>query len=245
MRRELWLDKRLSEKQCKPYDYYIDVYFEKVIGVFDNIERESDEAANRHFEELGEYFSPEETDMDFFVDSAFNKGLEHFETVSLVQYNVKLMWFSTMYQFWEQQVRFYLYREGGYSLLGNSKDGKEVSFKSFCTSIKLIKEEFLKFGHDIKEMNCWNDIDELRLLANVIKHGDGGAATQLMNKRADFFYDEFLGGNTFDLYGTALNEKTLIVEEKQLILYKEALQSFWKELYEQINFKTHEKFDLF
>lgn len=229
MERKLSIDSRYSESQCKPYDYFIDVYLKKVVGIFNDIEKESNEAANHHFQFLGEHLSPEYADLDYLMDASFNKGLEYFEMVSLVKYNVKLMWFSTMYQFWEQQVRVYLYKEGGYRLNSNSE---EVAFKNYCTTIGAIKKEFLKYRYDIEQMDCWEELDELRLLANVIKHGDGGAATHLKEKRPDFFYNEILEENTFDHYGTSLNEKTLKINGKQLMVYKEALQSFWKELYQ-------------
>ena len=54
------------------------------------------------------------------------------------------------------------------------KKNNEITFKNFCTrGIDEIKEEFLEFNYNLETLTIWSDIDELRLLANVIKHGDG------------------------------------------------------------------------
>lgn len=231
MKKRLWLDNRYVEIQCKPYDYLVQVYQTKFANLFDDLENESDKVANEYFECLGQQYSPDEVDMDYLVDASFNKGLEHFEMTRLAEYNMTLMWFATMYQFWEQQVRHYLYLEGGYRMQSENP----IAFKNFCNNIHNIKKEFLKYEYEIEKLACWKDINELRLLANVIKHGEGSASEELKKLRPDFFYDEFLDANVFDLYGTSLNEKTLVLNEKQLLIYKGALQAFWSELLEIIN----------
>ncbi|MED4551905.1 hypothetical protein P9305_04170 [Lysinibacillus capsici] len=239
---QLYLYKQLRERFQRPYDYYADVYFNKVAVVFSNLEEEADKIARSHYEELGQYFNPEIHDESNFVDSAFEKGLEYYEAVSLVRYNSKLMWFSTMYQFWEQQVRKFLYDEikkSGITLC--NEKGKEIEFKDFCTNgIRDIKSWFKHFDYDIEKIENWSDINELRLLANVIKHGDGGAATTLEKLRPDFFKSEISDYNLMKSHRTVLNEQVLNINDSELIKYKEALQSFWGELPERLYCKIAE-----
>lgn len=239
---QLYLYRKLRERFQKPYDYYLDVYFNKVVLVFNNLEEEADEIAQSHYEELGQYFNPDIHDESDFADSAFEKGLEYYEAVSLIKYNSKLMWFSTMYQFWEQQVRKFLYdeiKQSGITLC--NEKGQEIDFKNYCShGIKGIKREFKHFGYDIEKMERWSDIDELRLLANVIKHGDGGAATSLEELRPEFFRSEITEYNLMKSYRTVLNEQVLNVNDTELIKYKEALQSFWEELPERLYCEVEE-----
>ncbi|WP_257985569.1 hypothetical protein [Bacillus sp. V5-8f] len=89
---------------------YIDTYTKRIAPVFDNIEEEAKQIADEHYREMGAYFNPDYHDEGDFAEAAWEKGLEHFEGLSLIRYNTKLMWISTMYQFWEQQVRKFLFR---------------------------------------------------------------------------------------------------------------------------------------
>ncbi|MGE7916968.1 hypothetical protein EYB33_19105 [Lysinibacillus sphaericus] len=233
---QLYLYQKLRERFQKPYDYYLDVYLNKIAVVFNNLEEEANEMAQSHYDELGQYFDPDSHDYEDFADMAFEKGLEYYEAVSLVRYNNKLMWISTIYQFWEQQVRKFLFDEikhSGITLL--TKKGKEIEFSSFCTrGINDIKEQFRGFGRDLEKMLCWETIEELRLLANVIKHGDGGSAIELEELRPDFFISEVTENNLMKVHRTVLNEQVLNVKDSDFIKYKEALQSFWEELPERL-----------
>lgn len=238
---QLYLYHKLRERFQKPYDYYLDVYFKKVAVVFENIEEEADEIARNQYEKLGEYFNPDIHDESDFADSAFEKGLEYYEAISLVKYNNKLMWISTMYQFWEQQVRKFLYEEithSGYTLF--DEKGNELTFETYCTNFGQIKDEFSSFGQNLEELKCWSTIRELRLLANVIKHGEGRASKDLEKIRPDFFKSEITESNLMKSYKTVLTEQVLNIKDSDFIKYKEALQNFWQELPERLYCEIHE-----
>lgn len=233
---QLYLYKKLREKFQRPYDYYLDIYFNKIKVVFENIEEEANEVSQDYYEEMGQYFDPDRTDIDSIVDSAFEKGLEYYEAVSLIRYNNQLMWISTMYQFWEQQVRKFLFDEITHSgvTLYNEK-GCEIEFKNYCTrGINDIKREFADFGQDLEDLESWSDINELRLLANVIKHGDGGSATDLELLRPDFFKSEITENVLLKIHRTVLNEQVLKISDTDFTKYKVALQGFWRELPERL-----------
>lgn len=232
---QLYLNKKLRERFQKPYDYYIDVYF-KVAVVFNHLEEDADKVAQEHFEDLGQYFDPDRHGYEDLDDIAFEKGLEYYEAMSLVRYNNQLMWISTMYQFWEQQVRKFLFDEitnSGIALL--DKKGEKIEFKKYCSrGINDIKEEFVSFGQNIETMTCWSNIDELRLLANVIKHGDGGSATDLEELRPDFFKSDINEISLLKIHRTVLNERILNISDSDFIKYKKALQGFWEGLPERL-----------
>ena len=78
------------------------------------------------------------------------------------------------------------------------------------------------------------------MLANVIKHGDGGSATELEMKRPDFFKSEISEINLLELHRTVLNEQVLNIKDLDFIKYKEALQNFWGELPERLYCEINE-----
>lgn len=149
---------------------------------------------------MGRYFNPDYHDPSDFAEEAWEAGIEHYEGTALMKYNTRLMWISTLYQFWEQQVRKFIYEEVTRTHSFIDKKGKEILFKQFCTrGIDDIKEAFLGFDQDLEKLGSWERINELRLLANVIKHGAGWSATQLKLLRPDFFKDSSLNYNLLDL----------------------------------------------
>lgn len=150
-----------------------------------------------------------------------------------MQYNMKLMWVSTLYQFWEQQVRKFLYVEVSkeYSL-GN---GDRILLKDFCTKgIVEIKSIFSHFNHDLEKMSMWGEINKLRLLTNTIKHGDGGAATQLRKICPSYFHSDYSSIDLLELYKTILNERVLNITDQDFMSFCADLIAFWDELPERM-----------
>lgn len=235
MRVQLYLYDSLRLKFKEPYRLYIDTYIKRIAPIFENIEEEAEQVANDHYQRMGAYFNPDYHDPSDFVEVAWEKGLEYYQGLSLIRYNTKLMWISTMYQFWEQQVRKFLYEEITRFHKIYDKMNNEITFKKFCSrGIADIKKVFLDFDLNLESLNMWSDIDELRLLANVIKHGDGGSASQLEQRKPSIFKSQISNTNLLELYKSTLTEVVLNIDDSDFIRYGEALISFWEQLPERM-----------
>lgn len=89
-------------------------------------------------------------------------------------------------------------------------------------------------GVDRSEIRGLDKIRELRLLVNVIKHGDGKSADKLRKRRPDFFqYDKNEPNNrqndrlvVWD--SVLLDAEALNVDEDEFYSYFEAINEFWK-----------------
>ncbi|OAB34136.1 hypothetical protein [Paenibacillus glacialis] len=220
--------KREQLKRC--ISVFVQTYIEKISPTFDYIDEEAQVQAYNHYCELDESSNSEYLDQLDFAEAAKEYGYQHWEGMALMQYNTKLMSISTLYQFWEQQVRKLVFEELTSHLKFTIEKGGSVEFKTFCTrGIDDIKEMFLQCGVDMKLLKSWAKIDELRLLQNVIKHGDGKSASNLEELRPDYF--RHVGGTkAMDLYLSTLNERVLDVNENEIFTYGEALKEFWDEL---------------
>lgn len=95
------------------------------------------------------------------------------------------------------------------------------------------------FGVDMKTLPTWSHINELRLVANTIKHGDGDSATKLRALRPDLFIDQELErltqehafGPPMELRLTApLSGEEFFVTEKALQEYAAHAEIFFQEL---------------
>lgn len=235
MKSQLYLYDFRRRSLQKSIELFKNTYSKKINPVFKNIEDESKAVAEEKYQELGKDFHPDYHDPGDFVEDAWEAGIEHYEGMALMEYNTKLMWISTLYQFWEQQVRKFIYEEVTRTHKFICKEGKEILFKDFCTKgINDIKKEFVMFDQDLEKFKCWIKINELRLLTNVIKHGDGWSATELKKLRPDFFKVSSLNDNLLDLYKTTLNEKVLNINDDEFQKYCEAIIEFWDELPERM-----------
>ncbi|PGU80054.1 hypothetical protein COD68_24875 [Bacillus cereus] len=225
------LDEGFRKKLQQPYELYFQTYTDRISPVFDNIDQEAEEVAKDVYDKIMMNVGYEDCDPSDFADDAWEFGIDYYENVSLMRYNTQLMWISTMYQFWEQQVRKFLYKEmtrSGYQYL--DKNQKEVEYKDFCTNINKIKTFFLEFKVDVTTLASWDKINELRLLANVIKHGPGGSAEDLLKIRPDLFDVSHVSTNLLDLYQTTLNDVVINLKDNDFETYANSLSDFWEQL---------------
>lgn len=235
MRAQLYLYKELREKFQKPISLYAETYYKRIAKVFSNIEEEADEISRKHYEDLGMHFNPECHDESDFADIALQVGIEQYQGMALMKYNTRLMWISTLYQFWEQQVRKFIYEEVNITHQYQDKKGAKLPFGKFCSrGIDEIKDEFSDFGQDVENFLCWGKICELRLLANVIKHGEGWSCTELKQIRPDFFISKHTDINLMDLYNNTLNDIVLNIDDNEFEKYCDAIIQFWDELPERM-----------
>ena len=231
MKSQLYLWEGLRDLKKKEIILFKDTFKEKIYPIFSNIENEAENLSNDIYEEF--MSSPCSCEEDFIdpaniAEEATQLGIDYYEKYSLMRYNTLAMWISMLYQFWEQQVRKFLYDE-----MGNYF---KIEFKKFCANgINDIKEMFKYHNINIEELNCWEGVDELRLLCNTLKHGDGKSAEQLRNRRPDFFVKD--GLEEFDLlslYNTILLEEVLNICEKDYYSFCDILLCFWDELPERM-----------
>jgi hypothetical protein len=235
MKAQLYLDGTVRNLMKSPIELYAETYTKKIIPLFSKIEQESKDIENKTYKELSASFDPDIHCESEFIDEALGAGQEYYAGMVLMQYNMKLMCISTLYQFWEQQVRRFIFEESSPRFI--HKKGNSIDFKYFCSrGINDIKQNFKKFNQDLEKLTSWNKINELRLLANVIKHGDGYSATHLSRIRPDFFKydDENYSSNRLDVYKTTLNDIVLNIADSEFLDYCKAIILFWDELPESM-----------
>ena len=102
-----------------------------------------------------------------------------------------------------------------------------------------MKEVFRWFkddvGLDVKSLPSWNIINELRLVANVIKHAEGGSATELEKLRPHLFQVLQLNGFPEARWVGRRIRKPLFGQEiyvgpDDFSRYHDASVAFWTEL---------------
>ncbi|MFS1245092.1 hypothetical protein ACFDCM_10395 [Enterococcus lactis] len=134
----------------------------------------------------------------------------------------KYQYLTLLCQTWENEFVSFVNKEmSNYYLLN-----KPLSYSKVMNDILLKNMEEKK----VKELS---KIRELRLLVNVIKHGEGNSAIKLRKRRPDFFKyrttepldkinDRLVTWNSVLLDSDALN-----VDEKEFYSYYSAINEFW------------------
>lgn len=215
----LYLWDRQREKYIDEIKFFVKIYSEKIAPAFENIEEESQQIAQDHWDQIMSRPMSEEQAANFdptdYLDIAIDLSVDQYLSHALMRYNTIAMWHSTLYQFWEQRVRLFLY-ESTRPRLNSS-----IEFGDFCTNFDKIKKYLSSFNINISSTLFWSKVEEINLLNNVIKHGDGSSSKKLKTMNMNLFnYDEPLE--------VSLLEQSLNLDEKKLNDYGDALVCFWE-----------------
>lgn len=90
-------------------------------------------------------------------------------------------------------------------------------------------------GIDATRLQSWSKVDELRLVANSIKHAEGSAVEQLRRRHADLFEHPDLKENDLSSFASSpavylpLAGQDIYLTVGDLRDYQTAIVSFWQE----------------
>jgi hypothetical protein len=207
---------------------FVEIYSQKLLPVFQDMEKEADKCAHDFYDDyMNQPSYDDSVDPASIAEEARDIGIERYCFLKLGRYHVTAAWHAMLYEFWEQQIRSFLFRE-------ISKDKPTGGFKKFCDKLEKIKTQLELHNVDIENCLCWHKIDELRLLCNVIKHSDGTSLDCLRKKKSGLLKKgSVVEVEVIDLYRTSLLEETLNIDETTLQDYKDALLSFWERIPER------------
>jgi hypothetical protein len=217
---QLYFWKPLMENHKKELSLVED-YYNRTKPQFENIEKEADDYANSLY---NNYPGSEYTDAGSVAEWATGKGIEMYETLSIMRSNHLLMTISMLYHIWEQQlIRFTIHELQHYLRF----DKRSVEYED-------VQRIFELHGVSITCAKCWEKIRELKALVNVIKHGDGPSADRLRKIRPDFFKVDTIETDILKLHDAVLLDSySLQVKESDLYDYIKAAKNFWDEMPER------------
>ncbi|MGO9059100.1 MAG: hypothetical protein ACLQU2_17180 [Candidatus Binataceae bacterium] len=170
------------------------------------------------------YPGNEDTDPADVAEHAFNISLEYYMTVGDVRWALFAMEAAALYHLVEQQLCDLC------RLAFGGPDGVPLNPGQ---SIELLKA----LGIDVTTFIIWPRINELRHLANCVKHAEGNSCEQLRKLRPDLFENPTLNiGDDFKMRGVVrhvrnpLMGEDIYVTEQELAGHTEVVRQFWMEL---------------
>jgi hypothetical protein len=198
-----------------------------------DINNEAEAVADEAWEQFMSMPATGDEDPADFAEAAHEAGLNHYMIVTGIRQGIINMFATGLYHAFEQQLLFF-HRE---ELLPYEQQHDKTQIK-----ISRAKELLSDRGIELSSFESWLAIDELRLVANTVKHAEGDSADQLRKRRPDLFEDPQLTG----LGSTSLSQSAcqvylpmvgedLFVQVDDLTKYRDALVQFWHELGNSLN----------
>ncbi len=228
--RDIWIflhpiRKELHKNQI---DDFIAPYLQKILPQFQDIGAEANEAAEQYFNEIMSTPTDEYIDGSDMAELAHEYGFRKYNMLRLGLYTATASWHATLFEFYHQQMRIFLYDE--------IRRYVHVEFSSFIDKYNDITNLYRDFGFDFESLNDWPILDELRLLCNVIKHGHGRSEQELRERNGSLFVNAD-DTDLMNLYRTTLLEETLNINSESLFSYASAIKRVWEDVPEQLSYQ--------
>jgi len=205
--------------------------FDDILPAFGNPDERAQKMASDYFNEVGSQPAGEyqDTDMPDVADEAHGISLSWYQTMVTVRQTKRNLLATGLFHLTEQQ-------------LAESCRDVDSDIKPPSTKLEEIERWYGKNFHlELKSLSSWSTVDELRLVANAVKHGEGPATRQLKTLRPELFsnpdyaeiYKEYEQEGMSPPMSEALAPLTgqdLFVSEKSLRTYVEGAAGIFEDI---------------
>ncbi len=197
---------------------YLRVIKEKLYPLFHDVDAEIEKEMAEVEDNLSRHFDPEWDDPADFYDMLYDKSIDY--GISLCEINgyVALLSIAGLYHLWERRATEFLIRE-------MARCWKEELLK--ITTFDDIRHNFLDYGIKLENFNFYSNLNELRLVANAVKHGDGQSLDELRKTDAAILYD---GGGQGEIHTGkyTISSIDLYPTKEHIDRYGDAVVQFWE-----------------
>ncbi len=210
----------------------VDTLEKRVLPGFENIEEESEQVSKETWERFMSMPGTGDEDPADFAEVAEQAGVSHYLLLDGIRQGILNLFAAALYHAFEQQIMLFHRKEV-------LKPAEENDHKLFTLSE--FQRRLSHSGIDIKMFSSWAKIEELRLVANTVKHAEGNSAKRLYTLRPDMFQDPHLDRSRLPKTRNPRIFQPLVGEDLYVSLadihnYCGSLITFWKELSNAMQF---------
>mgnify|MGYP006293308565 FL=1 len=219
MRPQIYLPEMNKKYMIKQIGSFVEVYNLKLKSVYDNIDTEAEKHGNDYYEGvIQKTYPPDVIDPASIAEEAMDRSIEHWDLLYHGRYILLSSWHVALYEAFEQQLRLFLYKEISHNF--------SINLDQVPSKLAGLKGILVCYGVDFNLLKGLKQIDHLRLVCNVVKHGEGPSARKLRKQRPDLIriHDDT---ELLDLYGSSLLDEVLSITDKSLKEFGAAIESFW------------------
>ena len=161
---------QVNRRFVVPVRLFSQCIFNDVLPSFANLDNRANEEANEYFRRVGAH-AGEYADQADIADDA-----QQYQTMSSLRQAVLNLMASGLYHLFEQQFA------------ESCRDGSFDVDPPRDTQLRIVANWYRDhFGLDVETLRNWDAVDELRLVANSVKHSEGRSMQQLRARRPEIF----------------------------------------------------------
>jgi hypothetical protein len=240
----LWLDGKfwgpwIIDNYVPEIEHLHDAFMQRMLPAMPDAEQEADALVNERWERAMSRPSDGSEDPSEIAEWAYGLGIERYLRLSRVRQSVLNTGTVMLWHLVEQQIlcfhqRQVLSKKEEYDIMQNEELHRKL-YNIGTFERRLAKSEF-----GLDQIAEWEKLDELRFVANTVKHGAGHSARKLYIWRPDLFSppgsDEL--GDAFSTQPRRVERpasgEDLYVTEKDIEDYFDAATEFWRKFSELI-----------
>jgi hypothetical protein len=215
---QIYLPDMIKQYLKEQIGRFVGVYNLKLKSVFDNIDIEAEEHGDNFFNDALQYSHPDGIDPSDIAEEAMDRAYKHWDLLNHGRYVLLASWHVALYEAFEQQVRNYVFKELSHEFY--------LKINHIFSRFGDLKKILILYGIDLSLLKGLKQIEHLRLLCNVVKHGEGGSAKELRKKRPDLI-KSLDNIELLELYGSSLLDEVLSISDITLIEFGKAIEDFW------------------
>jgi len=223
---EYWAD-RLRADYASQIDVFAQFFSNRVLPGFANIDEEGKQIAKEAYREMSSAYGMED-DFGSLAEMAQDHAITYYETMCSLQQGVINMFSVGLWHLFEQQLADF----ARHAILRYPLRLKENP--NFGAVRTLLRNEW---NVDITQFLAYGQVEELRLLANCAKHGDGDSCSRLRVLRPALF-NPLRNEAGFGLGPgpviAPLGGEHLYLAEEDFKAYADAVKGFLIELSERV-----------
>lgn len=159
---------------------YVTAVKNEILPVFGELSTKATQVSEKEFQRLNSHAAPSylEADLSSLAEAAAETGQLYFNTMSALRRTSLTLYSVGLFHLLEQLLAD-LCRDESFGIEPPQDSKLEIVVTWYKKHFRL----------NLKSLESWTSIDELRLLANAAKHGDGPSTTKLRKLRPDLFQD--------------------------------------------------------
>ena len=209
-----------------------DVFLNRILPTFSTIEAESNAFTDRLWEDaMSQPYFGDGPDDSEIAEAVQDAGISHYLGLKGMEQGVLNCCALFLYHLYEQQLMLFHRRE--LLSIRDQNDPTLFTHKEVHARLRLA-------GVDPKTFAVWPKLEELRLLANTIKHGEGKSSQDLLALAPQLFSSPSLAGSPFYVLAssgrvyTPLVGEDIYVSPAKIGEYSDAIEGFWLELLQSL-----------
>ncbi len=157
----------------------LDVLEHRLLPTFSGIDAEVSALPEKTYNDLiSAPFDPDRVDEYDLANAAFEAAYTHYSGMDTVRQALVNSFAPMLYHTWEQQLLDFHRKE-----VLHPKEQRNNKY----LRMDVLQARLMESGLDITHVPTWSKIDELRLVANTVKHADGGSGDRLKARRPELF----------------------------------------------------------